>query len=72
MTNDTSTNPRRTLTQDNEQERILDQWKKLYHETEMLIDAMTWTGPRRGHKDPLEVMLWDLSKLIARLEQGLK
>jgi hypothetical protein len=71
MTNDTSTNPRRTVDND-EQERILNKWKKLYHETEMLIDAITWTGPRRGHKHPLEVMLWDLSKLITRLEQGLK
>lgn len=64
---DTSTNPRRTA--NNEQEPILDKWKKIYHETEMLIDAMTWTG---HYKHPLEVMLWDVNKLIARLEQGLK
>ena len=70
MTNDTSTTP--IWTNANEQERILDQWKRLYHETELLIDAMTWTGPRRGHKHPLEVMLWDVKKLINRLEQGLK
>ena len=56
----------------NEQERILDKWKKLYNETQELVDAMTWTGTGSHHKHPLEVMLWDIKKLIARLEQGLK
>lgn len=51
---------------------ILDRWKKLYDETALLIDSMTWVDDKRGHKHPLEMILWDLTKLIARLEQGLK
>lgn len=68
-TNDTTTIPIPIWTNANEKERVLNKWKKLYKDTEMLIDAITWTG---HYKHPLEVMLWDLSKLITRLEQGLK
>lgn len=71
MTNDTSTTP--IWTNANEQERILDKWRKLYHETELLIDTTAWFETGDNHyKHPREVMFWDLSKLINRLEQGLK
>lgn len=59
-------------TQENEQERVLNKWKKLHDETQELVDAMTWVGTGSHHKHPLEVMLYDIKKLIARLEQGLK
>ena len=67
MNNSTTTVP--IWTNNNESERTLMKWKKLYNETESLVDSLMWTG---HHKHPLEVMLWDLTKLIARLEQGMK
>ena len=67
---DTSTAP--IWTNANEQERILDKWKKLYNETQELVDARTWTGTGSHHKHPLEVMLYDIRRLITRLEHGLK
>jgi acyl carrier protein phosphodiesterase len=67
---DTSTNPRRTA--NNQQELVLDKWKRLYHDIELLIDIITWVDDKRGHKHPLEVMLYDVRRLITRLEHGLK
>ena len=52
--------------------KVLDKWKQLYQETQELVDAMTWVDDKRGHKHPLEVMLYDIRRLITRLEQGLK
>ena len=52
-----------------EKELTLKKWKKLYNQVELMTDSLMWTG---HHKHPLEVMLWDLKKLIARLEQGMK
>jgi len=68
MRNSTETVPSWTSNND-EEEITLKKWKKLYNETEILVDSLMWTG---HHKHPLEVMLWDLSKLISRLESGLK
>jgi len=67
MNNSTATIP--IWTNDNESERTLMKWKKLYNETEILVDSLSWTG---HYKHPLGIMLWDLTKLIARLEQGMK
>ena len=68
MRNSTETVPSWTSNND-EEEITLKKWKKLYNETEILVDSLMWIG---HHKHPLEVMLWDLSKLISRLESGLK
>ena len=68
MRNSTETVPSWTSNND-EEEITLKKWKKLYNEVELMVDSIMWTG---HHKHPLEVMLWDVSKLIARLEGGLK
>ena len=54
----------------NNEEMILLKWKKLQNDTQELVDMMTWTGTGSHYKHPLEVLLWDINRLVERLELG--
>ena len=68
MNNSTETVPSWSNAND-EKEFTLKKWKKLHNRVELMVDSLMWTG---HHKHPLEVLLWDLTKLISRLESEVK
>jgi len=70
MNNSTATVP--IWTNDNESERTLMKWKKLYNDAVILADSVMWMEPGGQRSHGMAVLLWDLTKLISRLEQGLK
>jgi len=71
MNNSTATVP--IWTNDNDEEEItLKKWRKLYNEAVILADSIMWMEPGGQRSHGMAVLLWDLTKLISRLESGLK
>ena len=71
MRNSTETVPSWTSNND-EEEITLKKWRKLYNEAVILADSIMWREPGGQRSHGMAVLLWDLTKLIARLEQGMK
>ena len=71
MNNSTETVPSWSNAND-ENELTLKKWKKLYNEAVILADSVMWMEPGGQRSHGMAVLLWDITKLISRLEQGMK
>ena len=69
MRNSTETVPSWTSNND-EEEITLKKWRKLYNQVEILVDSIVVWENSSNRRHPMEVLLWDLTKLISRLERG--